>query len=269
VTQQTQQQATTSNLIISELTHAPAQLIRRMRAGDALKAEEGQTLLGFFTASAGRDMEAAHKRATRAMIKLHTIHEYKLWQFSDYKTFGSFLKEWCTHYQQSTSTAWYCMNAIRMWAQFDREPTELLEIQGGVNAVRPLLEGQNAIVAEYARDGTVTALKDEWETKLREDYPDAESLHDLVRRYAEELIHAEATGRTVRSEIKQDKRGMAVDRFEFRPVIQDGELYDIYWKFTPASGRIPKDGYGVKTMNKYPRVRAAFCKMCGHGWKGE
>lgn len=255
-------------LLEHEPGYTPAALIRRMESGEPLKQEEGITLLGYFTASSGRDMEVAHKRATRAMIKLHAVQQHDLWQFGGYGVFEEYLNDWRIHYNQGRSTALDSTRAIRVWEKCDRETKELLEIQGGVNAVRPLISGPQSIVSQVAKDGTVISLKDEWQTKLQKDYPKADSPHSLFKSYVNDIIHAESTGTTTRQAVREDKKGMAVDRFEVWPVVQEGKLWGVHWRFTPADGKMPQEGQEpcFQKLNKFPKARLLFCRMIGHAW---
>ena len=251
-------------------------LIKHLQTSKTIDVAEGREALGLLSEYAALKVSAGLKNITEAGIALYTIHEHKLWQYGDFKTFEAFMTDWSDHNALGRSTGWYIVSAVSLWVSTGHDPDELLTYSGGVNVLRPLLEDRdNKIVRERDKEtGEVLELANEWKEILAERYPTDEepTPHDLITFWLNdpENLGPESTGRSVRSMLSDQRQGRPpgskVDKIKFWLVLQyiNGEKVpvDISWSFSGADGS-KADGKSMRSMLKKPHVLRHFMNLLG------
>ncbi len=227
-----------------------------------LMEKEGVELLGILSEKATEKLDEGNKNLTEAFAYLNEIRMDSLYTFGGYTSFEAFLREWVDQNKVSRSSAWYFMKALTLWTQgLNRSVEELLEIRGGVYAIRPLLEkgsgAMDRMITELdPQTGTVTSLDSGWEKILTEKYPDAETDTQLIAMWVAENLQAEDTSRSVRAVMRDQKEasGQKTSRVKYRPVRDStGVVVNFTWTFHPSEGQ-PVEGIGFPPMNRHPGI---------------
>lgn len=218
-------------------------LLSQYQRDGFLKDEEGRILLGGLSRRATEHWEAGCKELTAAFIDLDRIRTCRLWEFSEHKSWTSFLQEWADNHGKSRSTAYYFLSAINLWrGGLNREPDELLEIEEGAYAIRPLLEGNSRMILETNDDGVPTRLEPGWQALLENKYGDSDP-RTLVSKWVFDNIDRESTGRVVRSNMRQDQNSSkkSKPRVTYRPYIHDSRVIGFTWEFKDGNDDVTGD----------------------------
>ena len=234
-----------------------------------LMEEEGIELLGALSVKASEKITEGCRNLTEAFGYLNEIRVNDLHSFGGYKSFEKFLQEWLDNHRQSRATAWYFMRSITLWTEgLNRPLSELLDVEGGAYAVRPLIEDkEHKIIAEMdARTGEVVSLSHEWSTILSKQYPDAETPTQMVAMWVADNITVEDTGRSIRHALRvhQEVSGNKKDRVKYVPTVQrntrtgEMDVVGFSWRFYSADGEHDIEGVGFKPMNVKTRRHVLY-----------
>jgi hypothetical protein len=227
--------------------------------GGVLEDSEGKTYLARYLDEAEDSYKEGAAAFTHAILTLSFIRDSGLWGFAYDKwedCLESFIAE---RGVGKRSTLFDSLSVLRQWKALGKPEQDVADYAEGLDTIKPIFKGRNAIVAEYDRHtGEVVAFANGWEQKL----PEGNTRQERLAAWVDENIKPEHTAGVVRHILKVD--APAQDSIEFGILADgDGKPTHLFWKMELVGGYYQDGAIAIAWGALPPRVMVRMCRLLG------